>query len=233
VADDRTRSAPERRAWSSRRHAPSRWHQRSGAWAWTLVAPVFLTLQLVVGSAWDGGYSWADNNLSDLGNVRCGPWGPDERYVCSPLHDLMNTTFVATGLLVLAGVVLLWRCDLLGGSRAGRLLLGLAGAGYVVVGLAPADVHEDVHVVLGAVPVFFAGNLALLLLAAGRGPVLRLVRLAGLVSGVAGLAGSVLFLQHRYLGLGMGGMERVAALPLHVFLLVTGLALHWRWRGRG
>ena len=36
--------------------------------------------------------------------------------------------------------------------------------------------------------------------------------------------------QHRYLGLGMGGMERVTALPLHAFLLVAGSLLLIRGR---
>ena len=109
------------------------------------------------------------------------------------------------------------------GNRVSILLILLAGCGYVIVGLAPADRHENIHVVLGAIPIFFAGNAALLLAAIGSAR-LRAVRFAALLLGVAGLGGTLLFLQRRYLGLGMGGMERVAAWPLLIFLALAGLA---------
>lgn len=208
----------------------ARTERRVGAYAWLLAGPLFLVGQLVAGSRWRPPYSWADNNISDLGNVHCGLWGADGRYVCSPLHWLMNVTFVATGLLVLAGVALLWRSEPLGRARLGRLLVALAGAGYVVAGLAPADVRENVHVVLGAAPIFFGGNLGLLVLAVSRGPALRSIRCAALLTGAVGFIGTVLFLQHRHLGLGMGGMERVAALPLQGFVLLAGFAMLRRWR---
>jgi hypothetical protein len=49
------------------------------------------------------------------------------------------------------------------------------------------------------------------------------LRVTALVAGLIGLSGTVLFLQRRYLGLGMGGMERVAAWPLLIFLAVAGI----------
>ncbi len=54
-----------------------------GAVAWTVATVQFFLLMLVVQLAWETPYSWADNNISDLGNVTCGSFGG--RAVCSPL----------------------------------------------------------------------------------------------------------------------------------------------------
>ena len=110
----------------------------AGALAWIAPPPLFLTAQLVAGSGWRVPYSWSANNISDLGNITCGSWGDDRRDVCSPLHVVMNVGFVATGLLIVAGVILLWGSAHLG-NKLSSLLILFAGAGYVVVGLAPAD----------------------------------------------------------------------------------------------
>lgn len=83
--------------------------QTVAGWLWTAAGPIFLVAQLVAGRAWRTPYSWSRNNISDLGNVGCGPWGDDRRYVCSPLHDVMNFGLVITGILVAAGVILLWQ----------------------------------------------------------------------------------------------------------------------------
>ena len=196
----------------------------AGALAWIAPPPLFLTAQLVAGSGWRVPYSWSANNISDLGNITCGSWGDDRRDVCSPLHLVMNVGFVATGLLIVAGVILLWGSAHLG-NKLSSLLILFAGAGYVVVGLAPADRQENIHVVLGAIPIFFAGNAGLLLTAMGRRIRPRALRLAALLLGLVGLGATILFLLRHYLGLGMGGMERVAAWPLLVFLALTGLGI--------
>lgn len=211
--------SPKALSWNTR----SRESWRVGAAAWVLVGPLFLLAQLLVQAAWSTPFSWARNNISDLGNARCQAWGDDTRYVCSPLHALMNAAFAGTGVIMLVGMVLLWTRPQLGRSRLAQVLIGLAAAGYLVAGLAPADQHENLHVVLGAVPIFFAGNLGLLRLAVAR-TALPIIRLSALLAGGIGLTATVLFLVHHDLGLGLGGIERVAALPLHGFLLFAG----WR-----
>ena len=80
---------------------------RLGALAWIVGAVQFFVCHLIVQSAWPTPYSWSLNNVSDLGNVYCEPWGDNGRYVCSPLHDLMNVSFVVDGLLIITGVVLI------------------------------------------------------------------------------------------------------------------------------
>ncbi|PSK67176.1 hypothetical protein B0E53_00810 [Micromonospora sp. MH33] len=48
---------------------------RLGAACWLLATPLFLAANVVVGLAWrQPPFSWATNNISDLGNVTCGRW---------------------------------------------------------------------------------------------------------------------------------------------------------------
>ncbi len=205
---------------------------RFGAAALVLSTVQFYAAHLVVESAWPRPYSWLLYNLSDLGNVTCGVWnGSDNpRYVCSPLHALMNGSFMAHGVLVMLGLGLtwpLWRRAV--ATAASRLLLALAGTGFFLAGLYPADVNENPHV-LGAFLIFFLGNLGLMLterpqnLKGARG-----FRFVSCALGAIGMAASILFLDHRYLGLGMGGMERLAVLPLQLWFLWAGVLI---WRGR-
>ncbi len=191
-----------------------------------LVAPAqFLMAHLIVQSAWNPPYSWSASNISELGLVTCGVQDSVGRYICSPLHTLMNASFVLTGLFLLTGVFLTRASWPPQRARAGGVLIAIAAAGWVVTGAFPADVNEDVHVVLGAVPIFFAGNFGLLLMGLTRPPQARWLRAGTVAAGVIGLAAAVLFLDHKYLGLGMGGMERVTALPLLLWSALTGASL--------
>lgn len=203
---------------------------RFGAAALVLGTVQFYAAHLIVESAWPRPYSWA-YNLSDLGNVTCGVWnGSDNpRYVCSPLHALMNASFMAHGVLVVLGLILTWRLWRTSTATvASRFFLALAGVGFFLAGRYPADVNENPHV-LGAFLIFFVGNLGLML---AERPLVKSApgfRLVSFALGALGLVASILFLNHRYLGLGMGGMERLAVLPLQLWFLLTGVLV---WRGR-
>ena len=102
-----------------------------GAVAWTVATVQFFLLMLVVQLAWETPYSWADNNISDLGNVTCGSFGG--RTLCSPLHDLMNISFILGGVLLIGGTLLTysaWPRSAV--SYLTRLLLIATGAGWAV-----------------------------------------------------------------------------------------------------
>jgi hypothetical membrane protein len=201
---------------------------RLGALAWIIGVVQFFVVHLAVQSGWKTPpYSWAANNISDLGNIHCGPWGDDRRYVCSPLHDWMNVSFVTGGVLILAGVLLTttaWPRTVL--SWFVRLLLLATGGGWLVAGLAPADVNENLHVVGGAFVIFTCGNLAMLLggLLRPPAPIAR-TRWYAAAFGAAGLIAMVLFFGGHDLGLGPGGMERVTAYGVPVWTLITGITL--------
>lgn len=74
----------------------------------------FFVVHGIAGSAWAGPYSWARNNIGDLGNAHCALQPePEPRYICSPERGLMNGSFVTLGILLVVGVALtggaLWR----------------------------------------------------------------------------------------------------------------------------
>lgn len=200
-----------------------------GSGLWLVGIAQFLVVQVLVQMAWKTPYSWATFNISDLGNVLCQDWGeaPRTRFVCSPWHDLMNGSVVLLGVSLLTGVALLWSQWQSGwNSLLSRLVLLLGLAGWILVGLYPADMNENLHVI-GAFLVFFLGNVGLLWTAFSfRALDWRRLRwwVAGL--GALGLAGTWLFLSNQALGIGLGGMERVAAYShLLAFVLLGGLTL--------
>ncbi|MFC1232146.1 MULTISPECIES: hypothetical protein [Streptomyces] len=229
--------------------------ERIGYLAWVVGVAQFFVVHGIVESAWARpAYSWARNNISDLGNVHCGlrTW-PESRYICSPDHGLMNGSFIALGVLLVVGFVLTggtggtgriggvdgfsgaggpggiggigggvpW----LGGRVAAlaRMLLVSGGVGFVLIGLAPTDVHKGLHVV-GAALIMGTGNAGLVLAGFGLADrVPRPLRRAAGLLGVVALLAFGLFLSGHYLGLGMGGMERVAAYPLLFWVAALGL----------
>ena len=110
---------------------------------WLVAGAIFLVIntvqwvviEAIVAGRWsDPTYSYASNYISDLGVPDCGTQFQG-RDICSPLHTLMNASFIAQGLLFALGVVLLAR--LLSG-RTRRVVTALAllhGVGFVLVGL--------------------------------------------------------------------------------------------------
>lgn len=207
---------------------------RIGYSAWIAGAVQFFVIHGIVEAAWVRPYSWARNNISDLGNVHCAvQQEPEPRYICSPDHDLMNISFVALGTLLVVGAALtgpMWRR----GATAivARILLAGAGLGFVLVGLAPADVHENQHV-LGALLIMGTGNIGLVLAGIGLSndaPVP--LRRATSLLGITAITALGLCLSHHYLGLGMGGMERLAVFPLLMWALAVAARGLFRQRTR-
>ncbi|MBM0277700.1 DUF998 domain-containing protein [Micromonospora tarensis] len=201
---------------------------RVGALCWVAAAPLFLAASLVTGLRWrEPTYSWAIHNISDLGNAHCGIWDTTRpRYVCSPWHPLMNAATVVTAVLLATGLLLTWR--LLGRGavvRSAQTLLLAATAGYALAALYPADVDENRHV-LGAFLIMGLGNVGLLLAGlAPRATTLGRCRRLTLSAGLVALAGTVLFVAQQGLGLGVGGMERVAVLPFPIWACCLGVLL--------
>lgn len=199
---------------------------RIGYSAWIVGVAQFFVIHWIAESAWVRPYSWAGNNISDLGNARCALQpDPEPRYICSPEHGLMNGSFAALGVLYVVGAALtggaLWKRGR--APAVARLLLAGAGVGFGLAGLAPADVHENQHV-LGALFIMAAGNIGLIVAGFGLAEhVPPPVRWGTSLLGVTAITAFGLFLSHHYLGLGMGGMERVAVLPLLFWALVVGV----------
>lgn len=169
-------------------------------------------------------YSLTQNHISDLGAVRCGTLSnlsSSNGYlysgsVCSPWHDIFNATIIVEGILVIFGTILI-RPSLAAGKAktAGLGLLLVAGIGSIGVGIFPEDSNLLAHS-LSALLVFVAGNTALITLGFSLSGSFRSVsfRLYSALSGVVGLIAFSLFLFMIYGLFGVGGMERLVAGPL-------------------
>lgn len=183
-----------------------------------LLSIQFFVVQVVVASAWtQPPYNWWLNAISDLGAAGCGQF--DGRYVCSPLHGLMNTSLILLGLGMAIGSVLI--CQAFHRSRAGFSMMALAGIGAILVGVFPEDTIYWAHIT-GQDLAFVIGNVALIVF----GFTLHLKRWFkwySVASGAVALAALYLFLSHDRFFLGLGGMERVVAYPLIIWLIVAGM----------
>ena len=200
--------------------------RKAGAFVW-ICAAQFFVMQAVVQLAWTTPFSLTRNYISDLGNTACGQYPAGSgRWVCSPWHAAMNASFALQGLIIAAGALLLRRVFPGGTARAaGIVLLVLGGIGNVLVGLYPENVDILRHSI-GAAGILILGNLGLIPLGAAlaRDPRRTGLARAAVACGVAGLAAMALFMTGYFAGLGVGGMERVAAYVLPAWLVAAGVS---------
>jgi hypothetical membrane protein len=197
---------------------------RLGAYLWLFCFQFFVAEQ-IARLGWTGHYSMAVDYISDLGAMH------------SPLHRVMNGSFVLQGFLIFFGAVLVrpffpsrWV------YRVVLVLLAVAGVGVLFVGLFPEDSDFRLHI-LGAVSHFLGGNVAMVLL--GRVMIRRSVcapfvmRSESWITFTAGSVGLLATLALAFLGspswtaLGWqaGTVERLAAYPLPLWLTWTGLLM--------
>ena len=129
--------------------APSRAAQL-GAVAF-LLRPTYIATEVVTAAATTGGYSFAADSVSRLGEVGCS-----EGY-CSPRHEVMNGSFMGYGVLLAGGALLLAKP--LGPWVTG--LLVVSGVSSYATGLAPLDQDATLHAI-AATPLFLGQPLALM-----------------------------------------------------------------------
>lgn len=186
---------------------------------WVVCIQYFIT-QFVVALSWSVPYSWRANTISDLGNTACGAYAG--RFVCSPLHDWMNASFIVLGLTMIARSLFIYQeFRENSGSKTGFSFMGLAGFGTILVGIFPENVSADFHI-LGAGLAFLIGNIALLIFGTFL-DVSKKFKIYTIVSGVITLAALILFVTKNYEGLGRGGMERVVSYPQTLWLIMFGI----------
>lgn len=180
----------------------------------------YLIVQWIVASAWPTAYSWFNNTISDLGNTVCSPYGG--RQVCSPQHALMNASFIMLGITMYLGAMLLYHeFQKSLGSIVGFSFMALAGFGTLLVGLFPENSVGSLHY-LGALLAFLIGNIGVVILGLSL-DVPRWFKAYSILTGLATLTALLLFYTHTYLGLGIGGMERLASYPQTIWLIVFGI----------
>ena len=200
--------------------------RRRGGWLWVGCLQYFAAEAIAV-AGFRGGYSFRRNFISDLGTVRCGDGAG-----CSPLHPLMNASFLVQGVLIFAGAVVVWPLFPRGLARLALGLIAASGLGVAVVGLAPEDAAPGWHY-LGAAENLLLSNTGAALLGAALLREKRAPRAVGLLSlgfgliGLAGLAGLAVRVDF---GLGAGVIERIAAYPFPLWLAGMGV---WLLAGGG
>lgn len=191
-----------------------------GPLVWILSVQYFI-VQLVAAKAWESGYSWKLNVISDLGNNACGQYAG--RYVCSPDYAFMNASFLMLGFTMALGSLLIYqefkqsRASLIGFS-----MMALAGFGTILVGLFPENTIKEMHG-LGAFLALFIGNLSLVVLALALSNVRKSFRVYTFISGIVSITAFILFVSEIYLGLGQGGMERVVSYLQTIWLILFGV----------
>jgi hypothetical membrane protein len=191
---------------------------RWGALAWLLTLQFFV-VEAIAQSRYAGAYSRADDTISALGAGR------------SAAHQMMNASFVLQAALILAGALLLRPALLRAGGQVAPVLLAVAAAGVLLVGVFPSDGNALVHAI-GAVAHLVAGGLGLIALAYAVRPRSELLGTTLALLGLVGTAATVFFLTGVTEYLGEGGTERVAAYVIPIGLAITGAAL-WRLAGPG
>ncbi len=198
-------------AGSGQRHDGSNWASaaRLGALA-LLVRPVYIATEFLVAAATTGGYSFFGDSVSKLGEIGCAAT------YCSPRHELMNGSFMAFGVLLAGGAVLLTRS--LGPWVTG--LLVVSGLSSIATGLAPLDQDATLHAI-AATPLFLAQPIALLLLGARLRRDEPVLAWALLATGAVTAAAAGGFIASGK-GPVSGGLERLALWP--VMIILAGFA---------
>ncbi|HEY0795701.1 MAG TPA: DUF998 domain-containing protein [Acidisarcina sp.] len=211
------------------RNPIARLRARAGAVLWLLCFQFFLAEQ-VARLGWKQAYSMRHDYISDLGAVHCVL--PPGAGVCSPLHAVMNASFILQGCLIIFGALLV-RPQFRRGAlmTSAFVILAVSGLGVLAVGLFPEDVSPGVHSLMAAIHLL-CGNYGLLSLSKGlespavgeQGLQPRLTLIAGSI----GLVATLLLIRGQDFGLGIGLIERLAAYPLTLWLGSMGAFLLMR-----
>lgn len=181
----------------------------------------YFIVQWVVAAAWTIPFSLRQNFISDLGNTSCAPYAG--RAVCSPLHDVMNLSFVVLGISVLVGgLALAATMPRRSAAYYALVTYAITGIGTILVGFFPENTISLVHVAAAALP-FTVGNVSLMVLGLSQGFGGRALRSYTFLTGAIALVALGCFQAGIHGMLGHGGMERLVAYPQTIWMIVVGL----------
>lgn len=206
----------------------SRWSIALGCLAWVSTIFYFAVEMIVIRGA-SAPYYFLKQPMSDLGVTVCGTytyvWASYE--ICSPLHLLMNWTFVLTGLTTAVGAICLH--SIWPNTRKIRMATGLLivfGMSMSIAGIIPADKNFIWHTLV-SLPGMFVQIPALILI----GKVIRSIRpkLAQwtfFCVWINSLILALIFLQP-VIGLPGGLLQRLLYGSVYLWTAVTALVI-WR-----
>jgi Protein of unknown function (DUF998) len=194
----------------------------------SLLLPVAYFLgQVIAQSASRGPYRVREQTISELGVTTPGsftnPITKVSHDIDSPLHAVMNASFVLFGVGVVVGLWLIIR-PLWPGRRlrkAGLVLICLCGFALILAGFAPGDVRPTLHYIAGGFQ-FPAQNIGMILLGLAAIRTRPGLGWFTLLCGLVGMAGLVFQGTPPHVGLGYGGWQRVAAYPFAIWNITMG-----------
>jgi hypothetical membrane protein len=164
---------------------------------------VQFVIVMVIAEAMYPGYSVSRNFISDLG--------------VGPVGMLFNFSVSLLGLSAVLGAYFAQRTFR---QPVLTALFGIAGAGTIGVGVFPETVPQ-IHLFVSFVTFLFGGLSAIAAYSIERRP----INLLSILMGVLSLVALSLFAIGLYLGLGPGGMERMIAYPILLWLIGFGAQL--------
>jgi hypothetical membrane protein len=164
------------------------------------IGGVLCVLGIIIAEAFYPGYSTSENYISDLG--------------VGPSALVFNSSVFLLGLLVIFGDYFIYRAF---SSTFFSIFVALAGVGAVGVGLFTEDVAV-LHVIFSFLTFTFAGLSAVMSFRLQRSP----FSYFSIILGIMGLTALALFGSGNYLGLGVGGMERMIAYPALLWVIGFG-----------
>lgn len=189
-------------------------HAAAGT-AWVL-SFAYLLAEIFTAAAWSTPYSFVRDSISSLGVTTC------EIGSCSPMHDVMNSSFVVLGVLTLVGALFLHRHIRSGLEKKWILSLAVVIAvSTAATGLFPANDGTIIHWT-AVLPGFVARHIVLALIAWHLWHERRLVAVWSAVCALVGAVGAVLMLA-QIINFGLG--ERLALYPMPTWMAVTGTAV--------
>jgi hypothetical membrane protein len=143
----------------------------------------------------------------------------------------MNASFILLGVIMASGSLLI-RQEFTDGTPQQRIAsyigftcLAVGGLGAILVGTFPENTVKVLHLT-GAGLAIGVSNVGIAIL----GWILVLpawLRWYMRVLSITSVLALILFLTHGYLGVGAGGMERIAGYPETVWLIVFGVYISW------
>ncbi|MBC2639059.1 MULTISPECIES: DUF998 domain-containing protein [unclassified Rhodococcus (in: high G+C Gram-positive bacteria)] len=195
---------------------------RVGAAAWVLI-PLYFVAEAVTANAWPRPYVVRTNSVSNLGVTGCDGSAAQAAAVrlCSPLHAVINSAFVLTGVLILVGAVCLREFLPPGRLRRTALaLFGVAAVSAALTGFIPINVDAHLHQIV-ATPTFVARNAAMIVVAIALYPRWRAFAVWTGLCGLLGVLGMAAILLP---GTPFGITERLALYPFTVWVATAGVA---------
>lgn len=203
-----------------------------------LVATVlYFVAAITVAAQWPQPYSWSQNMISDLGVPEClggldrfGDLTPSDRFVCSPWHPVMNTAFVAVGVLGITAAVALWPLLPRRWNVAVLALAAVNGVALACVGLFPGSAAEfpggpQARIVIHPIAAYAEHVTGMALMAAGLILLRRYRVLSAATAALFAVSGLAALVIPWATPLGAGGTERAAIDPFLLWRVILGAVI--------